>query len=286
MLNYNMSVMEYKQLIQNDWFALKEYKSEFYYEFEQLGSYGKDLVFMFEQLASRYNRVPSQAEYIKEGFERAKEFFTDPKKVKQGGRWFVIGKDDYGNNEFAFFMWDEDKKLQEAVKTRLARSYSSHLVEYSTILTIKELFPELHVGANEYLDLVAGIDIVLGNKAENKMLYIHITSESSYSDYWMKRKEKKKGVGIDKTGKMHFYTRNFKKGHLQITFSYEESASTDIFNGIPFIKEEHLKNIIEKSFEKAPYLDSFKKKEQLKKLHDWLKGNGINKNGISKLWIK
>ena len=281
MLDFNVSLEDFKLMLEKPEFKAILYQSEFYYEFEQLGSYGKGLFSLFEDLALKLGRVPSQNEFIKAGFKIAKSHFTDNIKPDKG-KILSIGVNDFGHKEYHSFYWND--QLRESIMQRLSRGYRSYLVEYSTILTIKNLFPQYKVGTNSYLDLVAGIDIVVGDKKEDKMLYVHVMSDSGFSNDMYMKKEKRRGARRDRFGNLQFYKRSFKKGHLQLTFTYDDSASTIAINGNPMIKPEHIKNVIELSFN-APNLDSFKEPDQIIKLDEWIKSKNINKNGLGSFWI-
>lgn len=281
MINYEINVEQYKEMIRQPEFTMKQYAYVGYDEFEKLVSYG-DLANLFEELAGRYGRVPTQNEYVKEGLTRCKAFFIGKAKPN-GDRWLSIGKHPNGKPIWHNFIWED--RLERAVVQRLARSYPSHMVEYSTILTLKTKFPEFKVGANDYLDGIMAVDIVVGSPKHDKLLYVHVTSESSYSDYWLKKKESRDGIGFDKAGNKHYYKRNFMKGHVHLAFSKCDSESTEVINGIPVIKLNHIQEVLEKAFTLAPTMDTWKEKEQLCKLHDWLKENNIDKNGLGSVWL-
>jgi hypothetical protein len=281
MLNYNMKLNEYKELISKPEYAMKQYEWVGYEEFEKLVSYG-NLANLFEELADKYGRVPTQTEYVNEGLAISKAFFVGKSKPN-GDRFLPIGKKADGKPIWHNFKWSE--KLEKAIVQRLARSYPSHMVEYSTILQLKNNYPEYKVGANDYLDGIMAVDIVVGSEKQDKVLYVHVTSASAYSDKWLKVKEDRLGVGIDKDGNKHYYKRNFKKGHVHLAFSKEESESTEIINGIPVFKDSHIQEVLEIAFTLAPTMDTWKKKEQLVQLHKWLKENHIDKNGLGSVWL-
>lgn len=260
-------------------FEMKQYQWVGYDEFEKLTSYG-DLANLFEELAEELGRVPTQTEYIKAGFERSKEYF----QKKGEDRWLPIGTYPNGKKIWHNFKWEE--KLMRAIIQRLARSYPSHMVEYSTILTLLEKYPHYKIGASDYIDTIMAVDIVVASEEHNKVAYLHVTSASGYSDKWLKRKEDRKGIGIDKNGKKHYYKRNFKKGHVHLAFSRkEETDSTEFINGIPIIKESHIESVVEVAMMLAPYMDTFKDKEQLVELHNWLIENDIDENGLGNFWL-
>lgn len=261
-------------------FTPRKYEWVNYEEFEALKSFG-DIANLFEELAGVLGRVPTQDEFVAEGFKRSEVFF----KKKGKDRWLAVGEYPNGKPIWHNFQW-EDERLQKAVKHRIARSYFSHMVEYSTILQLKEKYPEYKVGASDYLDGIMGVDIVVGSKEYNKVLYIHVTSASGYSDHWLRNKEGRDGVGFDKDGNKHYYKRNFKKGHVQLAFSKkEETYSTEFVNGIPMFKDSHIQQVIEVAMILTPHMDSWEKKEQLVDLHKWLIVNDIDSNGLGCFWI-
>uniref|UniRef100_UPI00054DCDE9 hypothetical protein n=1 Tax=Bacillus sp. UNC41MFS5 TaxID=1449046 RepID=UPI00054DCDE9 len=209
-------------------------------------------------------------------------FFVGKSKPN-GDRFLPVGKKTDGKPIWHNFKWEE--KLEKAIVQRLARSYPSHMVEYSTILQLKSNYPNYKVGANDYLDGIMAVDIVVGAENQDKVVYVHVTSASAYSDKWLKVKEDRKGVGIDKDGKKHYYQRNFKKGHVHFAFDKVDSKTTDVINGIPVFKDSYIQEKLEVAFMLAPSMDSWKKKEQLCQLHKWLKDNGIDKNGLGSVWL-
>lgn len=274
---------EYKEMISQPQYAMKQYAWVGYDEFEALSKYG-DLANLFEELAEEYGRVPTQDEYVTVGFERAKEYFTTKVNAK-GQRWLPVKKDPKTKKVLKWhdFKWEE--KLMRAITQRLARSYPSHMVEYSTILTLLEKYPHFKVGASDYIDGVMAVDIVVASEEHDKVLYVHVTSSSGYSDHWLKKKESRKGFALDKNGGKHFYTRNFKKGHAHLAFGKTETDTTEIVNGIPVIKESHIDSVIEVAMILAPSMDTFKGKEQLCQLHYWLIENNISDNGLGNFWL-
>lgn len=282
MLDYTLSIDKYKELISQPAYAMKQYEWAGYEEFEQLVSFG-NIANMFEELADKLGRVPTQNEYIQEGLARSKAFFVGKSK-SNGDRFLPIKKDKSGKVlKWHNFKWTE--KLEKAVTQRLARSYPSHMVEYSTILTLLSKFPQYKIGANDYLDGILGVDIVVGAEKANKVGYVHVTSASGYSDHWLKKKEDRTGKAWDKDGNKHEYKRNFKKGHIHLAFSAYESESTEIINGIPMIKHSHIQHVLEVAFTLAPYMDTWQAKEQLHQLHKWLKDNKIDKEGLGTVWL-
>lgn len=280
-MNYNMSIEDYKKMISTQEFAMKQYAFVDYFEFEQLTSFG-NIANLFEELAVKMDRVPTQDEYVTEGVVRAKAYFCDPAKMKDGGRWLPIKKDAKGKvTKWHHFKWTV--LLNNAITQRLARSYPSHMVEYSTILALKNK-SQYMVGANDYLDTLLAVDVVVGSKEHNKIAYVHVTSDSAYSDKWLKIKEDRKGVKYA-NGKRFEYARNFKKGHVHLAFTKTFSDSTDVINGIPMLKESYIQSKLEVAFLQAPSMDTLKGKEQLVQLHTWLKGNGIDANGLGSVWL-
>ncbi|MGB3160373.1 MAG: hypothetical protein WBA84_03905 [Carnobacterium sp.] len=282
---YDKTTKEFKEMLERE-----EYKSENYelheYDgaFEMLADYG-NIKTLFDDLVKELGEIPTQQEYVEAGVKRAKLFFTPRKDFGKGnikyrniddGRLLRVGK---GLTEKTHTFYWNDEELKKAVRKRLSRTYPSMLAEVSLIIAIKEVFPDFKVFANPVIDSVMGVDAVVISKEADKTVYIHVTGKSYGSSDYLNQKAKRKGYAEDIKGKSHFYERKSLKGHIHLTFSkFKDSVSTEIVNGNPIFKAEHIHNVLTVALEQE-HIDS-SKAEQLNELHNWLIKNEIKADKI------
>lgn len=286
---YKMTIEEYKNMLEQEEYKAVNYPVHSYGDmFEMLMDYG-DITSLFDDLVDELGRVPSQQEYINAGIERAKLFFTPRKdfgngNIKYGditkGRTLTVGKKQYQRSHT--FYWHEEE-LQKAVKKRLSRTYPSLLVEVGVIIYMRELFPDLVTAVSPEIDIILGVDAVAIDLKKDKAIYIHVTGASGGGTNFLNAKKNRWGYAKDANGKGHFYERKSNRGHIHIAYSkFNEDATTQIINGNPVIKEEHLKNIIEVAFQQTA-VDSAIGLEglaQLRDLHNWLVEEKIKSEGL------
>lgn len=183
---------------------------------EKVTGFGHTVGDSFEGLIKQFDRVPTQKEYA--------DFSL--KKIKA---WWTVST--------AGIEWSET--VEQAVYNRQLRSYSSHLVELHTMLSLRELFPNWKIYCTESIDLLMGVDLVI--ETEQKRLYIHIFKNSK-SAFQAFRKKEKRGGRKTETGKFKKYKRDF-TGDKSLQYDWSQSQCSDstmFINGNPLFKKEYL----------------------------------------------
>lgn len=282
---YNKTTAELKAMLEQEKYKAINYEiHEYDRAFEDLMDYG-NIKSLFDDLVNELGEIPCQQQYVEAGVERAKLFFTPRKDFGKGniryrnikdGRTLTVGRGIHKKSHT--FYW-QDEELQKAVRKRLSRTYPSMLAEVSLIIAIKEVFPDLIIATNPIIDTCFGVDAVAINQELNKTVYIHVTGKSAGSSDYLNQKAKRKGYAEDIKGRSHYYERKSLKGHIHLTFSkFKDSVSTEIVNGNPIFKAEHIKTVLDVAFQQE-HTDSAEA-EQLKELHNWLVENKIKTNKI------
>ncbi len=284
MLDYTMSIESFKEMIKKPEYKAVQMKFQQYPEFEGLNYYGVSPT-LFEDLAEKLGRIPTQAEYINEAYKSSVNFFTDPKHCKNGVRYlnWKCYKTKKWHNNHPFKL---DKKLAYSITQRASRTYPSLIAEYITILTLKTKFPSYVVGAHDHLDSLMGVDIVVSNlyADQNKSVYLHVHSGSPDATNLVKDKATRPVKRIDNWGKAHYYKRDFSKGHFSLTFSKYPSKSTEYINGIPFIKESYIKEVLDHAFYESNNTDNFNC-SQIQQVNKFLINNHIDSKGTKNMWL-
>ncbi|MEB6213513.1 hypothetical protein MXL49_16655 [Enterococcus casseliflavus] len=233
-----MDNLEIRKLLNKEDFMIEEIEKVYYPEFENINGYG-DIFTVFDEWVQAFGTPPSQSEYVDEYTSRAKEFFTDTHYIELDGSRTVSSY----RGTYTFF-WNE--KLEKAVRNRASRTYQSLMVEYTTAIQIKNLFPDIKVIMSPTIDTCYGSDLVLFNG--NKISCIHIFSDTHWGWKGFERKKTRKGFILSRDNIKCYWQRDWSKGHIPLTFSRFNSSSTEIINGNSIFKEEHIKKVIEDIF--------------------------------------
>ncbi|WP_422406938.1 MULTISPECIES: hypothetical protein [Gammaproteobacteria] len=284
MLNYNMSIENFKEMIKKPEYKAVQMPFKPYPEFEALNFYGVDPS-LFEDLADQLGRIPTQTEYINKAYAQAVSYFTDPKHYRDGISYlnWMNKKTKKWNNNYPFKF---DDRLKYSITQRASRTYPSLITEYSTILTLRSKFPFYAVAAHDHLDSLMGVDIVVSNlyADQDKSVYLHVHSGSPDATNLVKDKATRPVKRTDSWGKAHYYKRDFSKGHFSLTFSKYPSKSTEYINGIPFIKESYITEVLDKAFYESSNTDNFNC-SQIQQLNNFLIDNHIDSNGTNGMWV-
>ncbi len=157
------------------------------------------------------------------------------------------------------------------MESRLARGYSSYLIEAQVQVFFKSL-NGVKVRSSEYLDLKFGADLVVN--FEDKLYYLHIAKNSASSKRMLKEKKNRKAYILHE-GKKYWWTRDWKDAHHLLLFNDYESDRMVNINGNLIFDEEWLKRYVLKLFGKAKY-DVMDETSELHQFLQWLKVNKIN----------
>ena len=258
-----------RELLNSELYTIKEIERVSYPEFEQINYFG-DTFNLFDELIVQLGRPATQHEYIQEYIYRAKAFFTAERYLENdGSRKVKVKGITYS------FIWNEE--LVKAVIQRANRTYQSSMVEYTTALQIKELFPESKILMSPLIDSCFGSDIVL--MMDGKVSYIHVFSDTYWGHEAFKIKEKRHGIARNTTGHICFYKRNWSTAHVPLAFGREENKMTEIVNGNPLFKEDKLKEYIEDLFNTPGKHESVMTgHSQIEKFIKWCADNSIDYN--------
>ena len=259
------------ELLETPEFRATEYPKEAYPEFEKCNYFG-DVHLVFDDLVEGLDRIPSQTEFVAEGFKVVKAYFR-----AKGGKISFWSKDfRTGAWSTTFIPWSD--RLEKALKHRLSRTYRIHLVEYSALVSIHQLFPECWTATDGKLDLVMGIDIVLGDSKAKELIYFHVTENSYWGKMW-KTKDKRDGYLTNANDKKIWWERDFSQGHIGLLYDLEDSETTKVVNGNVVFKKEYLKSVIDDAFIFGD-TEPLNRDCQLFKFHNFLIGNGLSEYGI------
>lgn len=279
------------EMISKEEYKFTDFRAPSYPSFLKLKSYG-NMTNLFEELTEKLGRTPTENEYVFEGFNRSRAYFTDPAKVKGTGdntyRWFPLDKKiENGKqivSQWGKFYFDHPIKgelLRENVKSRLSYNYVSNIVEMGVVATLCDL--GYLVGVNDLVDGVFGVDVVVGVPELDKVIYLHVTTKKGMR--YVKEKENKDGFTFDDNGKgIWFKGRDYSVNHQYLLYGTKlgESEGVELINGNPVITAEQIESVILDAVENKS--DKLKSPAQLLFFDNWLKNNGI-KNGIGKIWI-
>lgn len=287
---YQLTTKQVETMLNKPFYFQKVYPQHTHPTFENLIEYG-DISSIWEDLITKLDRIPSQTEYVAEGMERARVFFSPdvPGKTTVTKKW---GR---GNSHSGVFDWT-DPMLHTAVTKRLSRAYPSFVTEYTTIIQLKELYPNFLIGTNDWLDMTAGVDIAVASPEHNRIVYIHITTRSQQATDNYNNKKSRKGVAFDKNHKAHWYDRNFNKGHIHLAFDkFKTTETTRFINGNALLKPEHIKQVIDTAMSVPDvtlkhfdtwYPDENKQRaQQLLHLHNFLLQNKVDEKGLGTVWV-
>ncbi|MGB4825185.1 MAG: hypothetical protein WBP82_09825 [Leuconostoc mesenteroides] len=168
-----------------------------------------NLFWMFEE---KYNRIPSQSEYV----EAYKYYSFENLKNKS---WY----DDDKDKEF----------ITKCIEWRADRAYKSNLIELMTVKQLEML--GYTVFRHKYIDVIMGVDLVVVK--DGKCWYIHITKNTDYS----RNKVFDKGSYTSKTlDKKNFrFHRDFRR-HVKFLYSCNEGKNNTVKNGLPLFKNDYV----------------------------------------------
>lgn len=217
----------------------------------------RKLMTLFFDLQNTLQRVPSQSEYLKEYMKIA---------------FARIEKEDWYTEIVKEFNQDF---IENCVKWRADRAYKSNLIEVMTAMQLES--KGYTVFREKYLDYVMGVDLVAIK--DNKVWYIHITKDSSFSkdkvltkgtyrDYWVNYKR-------------FNYQRNF-ENHVELFYSADEGTNNVVKNGLPLFRFDYVLDALDEqhSFkwdgnnQMAELLAIMKQAGSVNKFCEWKSTNG------------
>lgn len=207
---------EYEAITSIDLGSLSKKQQKEVAQAEKITGFGQSIGDVFETLLSDFDRLPTQKEFSEYGTAIIKSWWSENKQEMP---------------------WSET--IEKAVYNRQLRSYSSHLVELHTLLTLTELFPEWNIYCSNSIDLLMGVDLVI--ETESKRLYIHVFKNSKWGFRSFHKKEQR-GGRRNAENKFIKFKRNFSGDKcLQYDWSASQcSESTMFINNNPLFKKEYL----------------------------------------------
>lgn len=124
--------------------------------------------------------------------------------------------------------------LKKGTWNRATRAYMGYMVQYHTLLLLRENFPEAHFYTSQAFDEAGKVDIVMHYK--HRYHYIHITSTSAHAKRHARRKQWLKRFMSDDTGDIYLTYDPVRRGY---------SAHTRFIGQYPLFKKEWLIETIE-----------------------------------------
>lgn len=216
-------------------------------------TFGQELMYLFDNLAQQLGRLPTQKEYLEAGMPYTVAYWKEHQ---------------YTNPKINGYPYTKGVEL--GCKDRIARTYSSKIIELQLELILKEL--GFKVYTNPLLDTIAGVDIVAED--DSKRYYIHVTTSSRGVDQALKavRKKEKRGKFLIGSSWVN-YGRDF-RNDLVICYDsrqYEDSPSTQWANNNPLLKKGFVEEFmaLRKLGNKGELLSSNRNK--LQDFADWAK---------------
>ena len=211
--------------------------------------FDEKLVTLFYDMRKQLNRIATQEEYTAEYLKIATA------KIKQ-----QVWCDEI----VAVFNQDF---IENCVTWRADRAYKSNLIEVMTAMQLETkgytVFKEL------FIDYVAGVDLVAIK--DNKVWYIHITKDSTWSRDKVLTKGTYRDYWID--GKKVNYQRNF-ENHVELFYSNDEGANNTIKNGLPLFRFDYVMDALDER-----HSFNWDSSNQLNNLMRRLKSYGVANKG-------
>ena len=288
MTNKNITTEEMINLLKGTEYQTKEYNCTYIHDFE-ISNYFGDIHNIADELLHELGRFPTQDEFVALGVERAKEYFTTD--VNADGYKVAYVKT-RSKGKTVHLKWSE--ALKANVMNRLARTYNSQLVEYTTAIQIKQILnkageSQYKVGMDLKVDLLMGVDLVVADKERDKVIYIHIIKNTKNSKKSLQGKRNKNLYAIGFGRLKCYWKRTWTDSHVAFAFDVEESDSTMIVNGNPIFKPEWLENKLNEIMddEKLELDTCDPDGSQIADFHFWLVKNRINgyRKGLRSFWI-
>lgn len=252
-----MNYKEFIELLNTDEYKQETYRKETYNEFEALWDYG-NIATLYSKLKSENGAIPSQREFIEKGLKNAKKFFTE-----QDTHYIFKTKQNYT------FEWNE--RLITAVKARLARTYSSMLIEEQVKLYLKEYYDLRLLQDNNYVDLTFGADIVVFK--DGRVQYLHVAKNSRWSKNMIKEKGHRRPY-ILHNNKKHYWTREWGKAHHLLLFNEVDSDRMQDVNGNVLFDGRYLERYFNELFTERES-EEFNEECEIRLFYSWMAKNGI-----------
>lgn len=247
---------EYKAYKRLDYENLKQNKPELYdgvQKMDSVVSFGMDVINLFDTLMADLKRLPTQKEYIDAGLPICQRYWEENKYTheKINGYPFTAG-------------------VKLGCMDRLARTYTSKLVELHLELTLKDL--GYKVKTHPLVDAIMGVDMIVED--DKKRYFVHVTTSrfgQAGAEKTVKRKEKR---GKFKVGSAWVrYGRDFEGDCI---LCYESTAplndgSTKWINGNPVFDRDYIQQYFaSKRLSKAGEL--LNKPSKLDQFRLWARG--------------
>lgn len=220
---------------------------------ESIVSFGQEAIYLFDNLASELNRLPTMTEYIEAGMPIYQQYWNDNKETHPK------------INGFPF-----EKGVRIGVQDRLARTYTSKVVELHLELLLKELGYKVY--SHPLIDNIMGVDLIVEDN--KKRYYIHVTTSKrgqNGAEKSVRQKEKRGKFLIGETWVQ--YGRDFSG---DCVLCYESliplrDNSTKWINNNPVFKKSYIFDYIEyrRIGNKGELLTS--EQSKLQDFKDWAK---------------
>ena len=182
---------------------------------------------LFDRQYNLLERIPTQEEYCTEYLKLVKKRFN-------GSSFYYSKTKTYRNIPYT-------PEIERVILWRASRAYLSYIMEIQVELIIKDKMPEYGIYNSKELDLAGAVDIMLMNKKDFTLEFIHIAKNGS----GIPKKMGKRRVCIN--GKWVEFNRGNFEGHRLVY--YEDATATQVSyikNGFILFNEEYILKEIRK----------------------------------------
>lgn len=185
-----LSKPEYKAFKRLDYSTLPEPLMDGVEKMDSIVSFGQEAIDLFDNLVADLKRLPTQKEYIDAGLPIYEAYWAENK---------------YSSPKINGYPFTKGVKL--GVMDRMARTYTSKVVELHLELLLKEM--GYKVISHPLMDSIMGVDLVVED--DKKRYYIHITT-SKHGQQGAERsvRSKEKRGNFSLGGTWVSYGRDFK----------------------------------------------------------------------------
>ena len=187
---------------------------------DRVSTFGDKAINLFDDLSLELGKIPSQAEYIEAGLPIYREYWEVNK---------------YSDSKIDGYPWTNG--IETGVTDRLARAYTSKIVEVHLELLLKDLGYKVYT--HPLVDAVLGVDIVAED--DKKRYYLHVTTSKrgqAGAEEAVKKKERRGKFKVN--GAWVYFTRDF-TGDLVICYEGVtplHDGSTKFINGNPLFNKD------------------------------------------------
>lgn len=260
-----MNKQELYELLNSEMYRLEP--SSEYHRLKRIDS--EPVIAVFDELSEKLGRLPIREEYVQECLIRT-EKYVEKLTLKEKSR-----RKKHRSEKKLLLRWNNDTKKE--VRNIAEKAYTSFVIEYATVIQLKDLYPEAKIVTSFSIDHTFGADIVL--YLDNKVIYLHIMSRSDNSIKAFERKSKTPGRAESRKNIIHYWKRDWSEGHVQLRYVRKDHNRMNIVNGNPIFEEVFLKKTVNEALSdrnKHERTDIKGKKTSIEAFIDWCNTRDID----------